>query len=84
MKIKLDAEIKAKRLELDTLKAADASAVQRERIAAEDKREGARLGVRVAEDATNATREDKAKGLAMGIDIAKELAKNKGKPDGNR
>jgi len=40
--------------------------------------------VRVAEDATNATREDKAKGLAMGIDIAKELAKNKGKPDGNR
>jgi hypothetical protein len=76
MGIKLDAEIKTKRLELDAMKAIDASAIQRERIAAEDKREGARLGVRVAEDATNATREDKAKGLAMGIDIAKQLAGN--------
>lgn len=79
MEIKLDAEIKTKRLELDAMKAIDASAIQRERIAAEDKREGARLGVRVAEDATNATREDKAKGLAMGIDIAKQLAGNRGK-----
>jgi hypothetical protein len=74
LKITTDADIKKKKLELDALKAADNSALQRERIAAEDRREGARLGVRVAGDLVNASREDKKRGVELGIDIAKQLA----------
>ncbi len=48
-------------------------AVQRERIDSEDKREGARLGVRVASQVEDATRKEKTDGVRLGIDIAREL-----------
>ena len=77
-------EIKEKdvmgRLEIERLKA-EASrqigleniAVQRERIDSEDKREGARLGVRVASQVEDATRKEKTDGVRLGIEIAREL-----------
>lgn len=74
MKIRTDAELKAKKLELDAMKAADNSALQRERIAAEDRREGARLGVRVAGDMVSASHQDKVRGVELGIEIAREMA----------
>lgn len=78
LKIKSEADLKAKKLELEALKAADNAALQRERIAAEDRREGARLGVRVAGDAVNASRQDKTRGIELGIDIAKQLTSKGG------
>jgi hypothetical protein len=74
LKIKGDAELKGKRLELDALKAADNAKLQRERMSAEDRREGARLGVRVAGELVSASRADKQRGVELGIDIAKQLA----------
>lgn len=84
------ADLASKKLELDTMKALDNSELQRERLAAENQREGARLGVRVAGDLVNATRQDKNEGVRMGIDIAKQLSashaaaqaqKSKAKPE---
>jgi hypothetical protein len=80
IKVKSDADIKAKKLELERMKAQDNSALQRERMAAEDRREGARLGVRVAGDLVNASREDKKRGVELGIDIATKLAAAKAAP----
>lgn len=74
---KADAELKAKKLELEAMKAMDSAMLQRERLAAENKREGARLGVRVAGDLIDASRQDKNEGVRMGIDIAKQLSANK-------
>lgn len=71
---KADAELKAKKLELEQLKAMDNALLQRERLAAENQREGARLGVRVAGDLVDASRQDKNEGVRMGIDIAKTLS----------
>jgi len=79
---KADAELKAKKLELEQLKAMDNAMLQRERIQAENKREGARLGVRVAGDLVEASRQDKNEGVRMGIDIAKTLATPKAQPKG--
>lgn len=87
---KADAELKAKKLELEMMKALDNADLQRQRLAAENQREGARLGVKVAGDLVNASRQDKNEGVRMGIDIAKQLAtqsaaeraqKNKGKTE---
>jgi hypothetical protein len=47
--------------------------VQRDRIKSEDRREGARLGVRVASQIEDASRKDKLEGTRIGIDIAKSL-----------
>lgn len=46
-----------------------------ERISAENQREGARLGVKLATDLDKSQREDQKEGAKLGIDIAKELAK---------
>lgn len=73
-KAKADAELKAKKLELDALKAKDNSEIQRARIVAENRREGARLGVRVAGDLVEASRQDKNEGVRLGIDMAKTFA----------
>lgn len=78
MKVRADAELKARELQLDALKAAENVRIQQERIRAEDRREGARLGVRVARDAVDASREDKRTGVQLGIDIARELVKKPG------
>lgn len=74
MRIRMDNEIKAKKLEIEAAKAQDNSELQRARLASEDRREGARLGVRVAGELVNASRQDKTRGVELGIDIAKQLA----------
>lgn len=77
-------EIERAKLELDAAKAAGNIDVQRERIKSEDRREGARIGVRVASQIDEAKRQDKNEGVRLGIDIAKQLAQNEkqAKPSG--
>ena len=78
MKIKGDLEIEQQRLQMDAQNKSENIAVQRERIKSEDSREGARIGVRIAENTEDADREDKKEGVRMGIDIAKSLAQMTG------
>ena len=49
--------------------------IQQERISAENQREGARLGVKLATDLDNSQRSDQKEGAKLGIEIAKELVK---------
>ena len=74
MKIKGDLQIEQQRLQIDAQNKSENIAVQRERIQSEDTREGARIGVRIAENTEDADRNDKREGVRMGIDIAKSLA----------
>jgi hypothetical protein len=74
MKIKGDLQIEQQRLQLDAQNKSENIAVQRERIQSEDSREGARIGVRIAENTEQADRADKTEGVRMGIDIANRLA----------
>jgi hypothetical protein len=78
MKIKGDLQIEQQRLQIDAQNKSENIAVQRERIQSEDTREGARIGVRIAENTEDADRNDKREGVRMGIDIAKSLAQVKG------
>jgi hypothetical protein len=71
-------EIERDRLELEYAKAEGNIDVQRERIRSEDRREGARIGVRVASQIEDAKRQDKNEGIRLGIDIAKQLTTNPG------
>jgi hypothetical protein len=71
-------EIERERLQLDRSKSEGNIDVQRERIRSEDRREGARIGVRVASQIEDAKRQDKNEGVRLGIDIAKELTKGGG------
>ena len=74
MKIKGDLQIEQQRLQLDAQNKSENIAVQRERIQSEDSREGARIGVRIAENTEQADRADKTEGVRMGIEIANRLA----------
>jgi hypothetical protein len=74
MKIKGDLQLEQQRLQMDAQNKSENIAVQRERIQSEDSREGARIGVRIAEKNEDADREDKKEGIRMGIDIANRLA----------
>jgi hypothetical protein len=47
--------------------------VQKDRIESEEKREGARLGVQIAQDAENIRREDIRDGIELGREIAREI-----------
>ncbi len=49
-----------------------------ERISAENQREGARLGVKLATDLDKSQRDDQKEGAKLGIEIAKELSKGDG------
>ena len=71
-------EIERDRLELDYAKAEGNIGVQRERIRSEDRREGARIGIRVASQIEDAKRQDKNEGIRLGIDIAKQLTTTPG------
>jgi len=73
--LKNKADMDRMRLELDAFKAQENIAVQRERLRSEDRREGARIGVRVASQIEDAKRQDKNEGVRLGIDIARELTK---------
>lgn len=67
-------EIERARLQLDAQRTQENVAIQRERINSEDRREGARIGVRVASQIDEATRRDKNEGARLGIEVAKQLA----------
>lgn len=67
-------ELERMRLELSAMRDAENIAVQRERIRSEDRREGARIGVRVATQIDDASRADKKDGVRLGMEIAKGLA----------
>ena len=70
-KISMDTQ----KLQLDAMNKSANAQIQAERISAENQREGARLGVKLATDLDNAQRKDQAEGAKLGIEIAKELAK---------
>tara|TARA_R110002126_G_scaffold104716_1_gene238571 strand:- start:1942 stop:4356 length:2415 start_codon:yes stop_codon:yes gene_type:complete len=63
------------KIQMDTAKLQ----IDAERISAENQREGARLGVKLATDLDNSQRKDQAEGAKLGIEIAKELAKGDGR-----
>jgi hypothetical protein len=73
-KIMGELEIERQRLQINAQSNAENIAVQRERIKSEDSREGARIGVRIAQDTAEAERADKNEGVRMGIEIANRLA----------
>lgn len=88
MEIQGKLAIERERLQLDALKSKANVDVQMQRIRSEDRREGARLGVRVASQIEDAKVSQKLEGTRLGIDIAKSLASGQGgqtkvKPDGN-
>jgi hypothetical protein len=71
-------QLERMKLELAAMRDAENVAVQRERIRSEDRREGARLGVRVASQIEDAQVSDKREGVRLGIDIARELSRGNG------
>ena len=76
--------LERERMQLDAMKAKANVDVQMERLRSEDRREGARLGVRVASQIEDAKVSQKTEGVRLGIEIAKQLAAGtKVKPDGN-
>lgn len=76
--------LEREKMQLDAMKAKANVDVQMERLRSEDRREGARLGVRVASQIEDAKVSQKTEGVRLGIDIAKQLASGKGmKSDGN-
>jgi len=73
-KIQMDTQ----KLQLDAMAKSSNAQIQAERIAAENQREGARLGVKLATDLDKSQREDQKEGAKLGIEIAKELTKGDG------
>jgi len=69
-------ELERARLEIEAARSVENINVQRERIRSEDKREGARIGLRVAAQVEDAKRQDKNEGVKLGIDIARELTRS--------
>jgi len=75
------AELQIKQKELQHKIQMDTAKLQidAERISAENQREGARLGVRLATDLDKSQRDDQKEGAKLGIEVAKELAKGDGR-----
>ena len=73
-KIQMDTQ----KLQLDAMAKSSNAQIQAERIAAENQREGARLGVKLATDLDKSQRADQKEGAKLGIEIAKELTKGDG------
>ena len=73
-KIQMDTQ----KLQLDAMAKSSNAQIQAERIAAENQREGARLGVKLATDLDKSQRADQKEGAKLGIEIAKELSKGDG------
>jgi len=61
------------KLQADTQAKAANIAVQKDRIESEEKREGVKLGVKIAEDADDRRREDLREGIELGREIAREI-----------
>jgi hypothetical protein len=73
-KIQMDTQ----KLQIDAMAKSSNAQIQAERIAAENQREGARLGVKLATDLDKSQREDQKEGAKLGIEIAKEFSKGDG------
>jgi hypothetical protein len=71
-KIQMDTQ----KLQIDAMAKSSNAQIQKERIEAENKREGARLGVKLASDLDKADRDEKKEGVKLGVEIAKEIAKD--------
>ena len=71
-------QIDTQKLQLDAMAKSSNAQIQAERIAAENQREGARLGVKLATDLDKSQRSDQKEGAKLGIEIAKELSKGDG------
>ena len=70
-KIQMDTQ----KLQIDAMAKSSNAQIQAERISAENQREGARLGVKLATDLDNSQRRDQKEGAKLGIEVAKELTK---------
>lgn len=64
------------RIQLDAAKAEENVEVQRERIESEEKREGARLGVKMATEKDKNRRADMKDGAKIGMELAREMTKD--------
>lgn len=77
MEVQSKAEIEKARLELDAMKARSNESLQIARLHSEDKREGARIGIRVASQIEDAKIKQKMEGARIGIDVAKTLVQER-------
>lgn len=77
MEVKQRGDLERARLELDAMKAKSNEELQRERLRSEDKREGARIGIRVASQIEDAKIKQKIEGARIGIDVAKTLVQER-------
>ena len=77
MEVQSKAEIEKARLELDAMKARSNEALQVARLKSEDRREGARIGIRVASQIEDAKVKQKLEGTRIGIDVAKALVQDR-------
>jgi hypothetical protein len=73
-KIQMDTQ----KLQIDAMAKSSNAQIQAERISAENQREGARLGVKLATDLDKNQRADQKEGAKLGLEIAKELTKGDG------
>jgi len=66
--------IKEKKLAVDAAAKVDQLAVERERIAAQERIAGLQVGAKIATDKANLSAKQQAEGLRMGVDIAREMS----------
>jgi hypothetical protein len=66
-------ELDLAKLKVDATAKANTTEVEKERIASQERQEGARLGVKIATEQDKLTRSDVKEGVQIGLDIAKQL-----------
>jgi hypothetical protein len=69
-----ETEIKEKKLLTDAAAKADQLAIERERIAAQERIAGMQTGAKIATDKANLSAKQQEAGMRMGIDIAREMS----------
>jgi hypothetical protein len=69
-----ETEIKEKKLITDAAAKADQLAIERERIAAQERIAGMQTGAKIATDKANLSAKQQEAGMRMGIDIAREMS----------
>jgi hypothetical protein len=69
-----ETEIKEKKLLADAAAKADQLAIERERIAAQERIAGMQTGAKIATDRANLSAKEQEAGMRMGIDIAREMS----------
>jgi hypothetical protein len=69
-----ETEIKEKKLLTDAAAKADQLAIERERIAAQERIAGLQVGAKIATDKANLSAKQQAEGLRVGVDIAREMS----------